>query len=404
MIEYQVISRKIENEKRLVVLFFFSFLLCFIRQTSLIACIVSILIIAYFLIEYDIEKTKFDYFLFLIGRLKLERQLMNAKIYVRLNSRKTGNIYVKLPKIHILRQSEFKIWIQIELAIDNYNILKEFDFSPIFKGYRQMRVLDTIGRESIIFELEKVDYDRQFKFRNIREIVEQNWDVSKISIDKNTEINTLNHILLSGQTGSGKTYALLYLLLILAVRNAEISVCDPKNSDLAELSKKLKMESKTSATDIVKEVKNVYLEMEKRKKQRIKENWPISTTAIDNGLNLRILVVDEFASLQLKLQKKELDELLKYIYQIILEGRALSCFVILGMQQANATVIPTSLREQFGSIFVLGNSGEQTFNVAFQEKADNLPKFPLKAGEGWLVQNTDIEPKFVRFPFLEFLI
>ena len=50
-----------------------------------------------------------------------------------------------------------------------------------------MRVIDTIGRESIIFELEKVDYDRQFKFRNIREIVEQNWDVSKISIDKNTE-------------------------------------------------------------------------------------------------------------------------------------------------------------------------------------------------------------------------
>ena len=127
MIEYQVISRKIENEKRLVVLFFFSFLLCFIRQTSLIACIVSILIIAYFLIEYDIGRTKFDYFLFLIGRLKLERQLMNAKIYVRLNSRKTGNIYVKLPKIHILRQSEFKIWIQIELAIDNYNILKELN-------------------------------------------------------------------------------------------------------------------------------------------------------------------------------------------------------------------------------------------------------------------------------------
>lgn len=156
---------------------------------------------------------------------------------------------------------------QIELAIDNYNILKEFDFSPIFKGYRQMRVIDTIGRESIIFELEKVDYDRQFKFRNIREIVEQNWDISKIRIDKNTEINTLNHILLSGQTGSGKTYALLYLLLILAVRNAEISVCDPKNSDLAELSKKLKIESKTSATDIVKEVKNVYLEMEKRKKR-----------------------------------------------------------------------------------------------------------------------------------------
>ena len=57
-----------------------------------------------------------------------------------------------------------------------------------------MRVIDTIGRESIIFELEKVDYDRQFKFRNIREIVEQNWDVSKISIDKNTEIKHIKII------------------------------------------------------------------------------------------------------------------------------------------------------------------------------------------------------------------
>ncbi len=40
-------------------------------------------------------------------------------------------------------------------------------------------------------------------------------------------------------------------------------------------------------------------------KQRIKENWPISTTAVDNGLNLRILVVDEFGLVWLiKLQKR----------------------------------------------------------------------------------------------------
>ena len=67
----------------------------------------------------------------------------------------------------------------------------------------------------------------------------------------------------------------------------------------------------------------------KTEKQRIKENWPISTTAIDNRFKSANLVVDEFVSLKLKLQKKELDEPLKYIYQIILEGRALSCFVIL---------------------------------------------------------------------------
>ena len=62
-------------------------------------------------------------------------------------------------------------------------------------------------------------------------------------------------------------------------------------------------------------------------------------------------MIDEFTSLQLKLDKKELSELLNYLYQIILEGRALGVFVVLGLQQANATVLPTALREQFSSIF-----------------------------------------------------
>ena len=143
--------------------------------------------------------------------------------------------------------------------------------------------------------------------------------------------------------------------------------------------------------------------MERRKQQRQEENWAISSVATQNGLNLKILIIDEFASLQLKMDKKELSELLNYLYQIILEGRALGVFVILGLQQANATVLPTALREQFSSIFVLGNSGEQTKNVAFQEKAQKIPEFPLKTGEGWCLNSSEIDLRFVRFPYLLFL-
>ena len=115
------------------------------------------------------------------------------------------------------------------------------------------------------------------------------------------------------------------------------------------------------------------------------------------------MIIDEFVSLQLKLDKKELAELLSYLYQIILEGRALGVFVILGLQQANATVLPTALREQFSSIFVLGNSGEQTKNVAFQEKAQKIPDFPLKIGEGWCLKSSEISLRFICFPYLSFL-
>ena len=60
-----------------------------------------------------------------------------------------------------------------------------------------------------------------------------------IVIDRLTSINSFAHLLLTGQTGAGKTYALLYLLLCYRLRNADVSVCDPKISDLADLSKKI---------------------------------------------------------------------------------------------------------------------------------------------------------------------
>ena len=192
-------------------------------------------------------------------------------------------------------------------------------------------------------------------------------------------------------------------MLSYKTKKADVSVCDPKMSDLADLSKKLGCRSATSKDDIIEEVKETFLELERRKKKRIEENWAISSVATQNGFSLKILMIDEFASLQLKLDKKELSELLNYLYQVILEGRALGVFVILGMQQANATVLPTALREQFSSIFVLGNSGEQTKNVAFQEKAQKIPDFPLAIGEGWCLNSSEIDPRFVRFPNLLFL-
>ena len=60
---------------------------------------------------------------------------------------------------------------------------------------------------------------------------------------------------MTGQTGSGKTYGLLYLLLFYRMRNADVSVCDPKVSDLADLSKTMGSVSATSKNEIIEEVR-----------------------------------------------------------------------------------------------------------------------------------------------------
>lgn len=401
--DFQIISREKDLDKQLLLLLILSLFLLIIPFFRLVAFVIFLFVVIYFLCRFDLLKTKKDFFRFMISKIKLERELINAGFYVKLKSQKDGKIFVKLPKIEISRQSDFVILVKINSSIDNFEKLEKLDLSPVFEGFRQMKVSDTKERNQLIFQLEKLDFDRQLKIRTIDEIDDINWRSDLIVIDRLTSIKSNSHLLLTGQTGSGKTYGLLYLLLCYKIRNADVSVCDPKLSDLADLSKKLGYRSATFKDEIIEEVHQTFLELERRKQQRQQENWGISTTATQNGLNLKILIIDEFASLQLKMDKKELAELLNYLYQIILEGRALGVFVILGLQQANATVLPTALREQFSSIFVLGNSGEQTKNVAFQEKAQKIPNFPLKIGEGWCLNSSEISLRFICFPYLLFL-
>lgn len=401
--DFRIISKEKELDKQLLLLLIFSLLLLIIPIFRFISIVILILTCSYYLFRFDFLKTKKDFFNFMIAKIKLERELINAGFYVKLQSQKDGKIFVKLSKVQIFRKSDFSIIVKINSSIDNFEKMEKLDLSPVFEGYRQMRVSNTKERNQLIFKLEKIDFDRQIKIRKIDEIADINWRSDLIVIDRLTSVSAFSHKLLTGQTGAGKTYALLYLLLFYKIKNADVSVCDPKLSDLADLGKKLGCKSATSKIEIMEEIKQSLSEMERRKQRREEENWEISTTATQNGLNLKILIIDEFASLQLKLDKKELAELLNYLYQIILEGRALGVFVILGMQQANATVLATALREQFSSIFVLGNSGEQTKNVAFQEKAQKIPEFPLKTGEGWCLNSSEIDLRFVRFPYLLFL-
>ena len=401
--DFQIISKEKELDKQLLMLLILSLLLLIIPFFRPIAFVILGFIVIYFLWRFDFIKTKKDFFRFMIYKIRLERELIDSRFYVKLRSQKDGRIFVKLPKIEILQKSDFIIIVKIGCSIENFERLENLDLSPIFSGYRQMIVSNDIERDKIVFELEKINFDRQLKIESIEEIEQINEKSDQIVIDRLTSINANSHLLLTGQTGSGKTYGLLYLLLFYRMRNADVSVCDPKVSDLADLSKTMGCASATSKNEIIEEVRQTFLEMERRKQQRQQEDWKISTTATQNGLNLKILIIDEFASLQLKLDKKELAELLGYLYQIILEGRALGVFVILGLQQANATVLPTALREQFSSIFVLGNSGEQTKNVAFQEKAQKIPNFPLSVGEGWCLNSSEISLRFICFPYLSFL-
>lgn len=386
------------------IIFILSFALLLVPGLFISWLLSLFFLLYYFDKRFMIFSFKKDFLKFMMLKIRLERELVESGFGIRIScADNKKKMIFRAPVVKLEKVSAKKIRVFVGVSINSILSMKKLDLSPLLNGWRQVRVSTNRGNDFVIYELESLEYDRQFIFKSISDVVSKNKDFKKILIDEQTFISTFSHILISGQTGAGKSYALLYLLIIYSLKKATISVCDPKFSDLADFSRMLKISSFSAPSLIVEEVRKVFEEMENRKRKRISEGWKIGTTATDNGLELRILVIDEFASLQMKLDKKELADLMKYLNQIILEGRGLGVFVVIGMQQANSSILPTALREQFSAIFVLGNSGVQTFNVAFQDKARDLPDFVLEVGEGWLMKNGEVDPVLIRFPRLDFL-
>ena len=71
------------------------------------------------------------------------------------------------------------------------------------------------------------------------------------------------------------------------------------------------------------------------------------------------------------------------------------------MQQANAQVVPTQIREQLVNKLVMGSSDEQTYVTAFgQSSASEVLAMAVKPGQGWLMTEGKLKPVFVRLPWL----
>lgn len=214
---FQIISKEKELDKQLLLLFILSFLLFLVPVLRFISLIILLFIVFYFLFRFDFLKTKKDFFSFMIAKIKLERELINSGFYVKLKSYKEKQIFVRLPKIELLRQSDFVILVKINSSIDNFDRLEKLDFSPVFEGYRQMGVSNVRERNQLVFQLEKIDFDRQLKVRTIDEIDDINWRSDLIVIDRLTSVSAFSHLLLTGQTGSNRIRQNLWFALFIVI-------------------------------------------------------------------------------------------------------------------------------------------------------------------------------------------
>lgn len=206
------------------------------------------------------------------------------------------------------------------------------------------------------------------------------------------------HVLWSGRTSGGKTVAAKCLIgrsILLAppeLQPVEVTVLDPKQDiDFAYLEGKPHFYSGDMAPLGFNDFYNQYIA---RKEKR------------DTTSNLKILFVDEFASLvNLIEDRKEREAVQKKLALLLMLSRSRHFSIQLATQQPSAQIFGTSgsaSREQFGAVCLLGDSGSETQQMLFDgDSRERMKEFgPIGGrGVGWLSINGGLAQP-VRVPFV----
>lgn len=341
--------------------------------------------------------------------IRLRHDLLDAGVCIRRKWPLFG-FFDQLPQFKIVLHDGYRtatLRIRNSIRIDKK--LDEVDLSAALQGYIVERHYSSLDRNYYIYELVDARANYKHVFSSPDELL--SWSLKKassyeIAIDDRTTI-PIAHCLLTGGTGSGKTQGINMLMVSALARNAELTYCDPKMAGIYSFGIAHSPERTGYAfEEIYRLLKMFVCDMGERKKQM----QELLRDGVDDdyrafGLAPHIIVIDEFSALAYKKTtrpKAERDEFDANLAAVLLQGRQLGFFVWIAMQQANAQLVSTSMRDQFQFRCVLGAAREQTYVTCFDAGAD-IPKRKYGPGEGVYETATDNVARMVWFPHLKWL-
>lgn len=184
------------------------------------------------------------------------------------------------------------------------------------------------------------------------------------------------HLLLAGNSGTGKTYLLMSIIHKMQNETSreKIFICDGKFDELKHISSRMGLSMIAQDIEQLKyfiEIVNDVME------ERYKNN--------DTDGDAIFLVIDEFASLSLVIEKKEFNELNRIIKNIILKGRAANIHVLIAMQRASSDAIDLSIRDNTSVRIGLGNLSVENYKMVFGENKSENELLNRKIGEGYIL-------------------
>lgn len=212
----------------------------------------------------------------------------------------------------------------------------------------------------------------------------------------------LPHLLVTGGTGAGKTYFILAVLKGLlngTCTKEDVYIADPKNTDLADL-EGIFPNVYSQKNGIAMVVNRFKADMMKRSTE-MKEmsNYRMGSNYRSLGLSPKFLIFDEFvAYMEMLSDFKEREKVLSNVKQIVMLGRQVGFFMIVGMQRPDAKYLADGIRDQFHFRIALGKNSDVGYSMMFSE-ADKKFTYKTKKGFGYVDSGKGVISEFYS-PFI----
>lgn len=199
------------------------------------------------------------------------------------------------------------------------------------------------------------------------------WNIAKVP-----------HALIVGGTGGGKSYFIQILLRAFAKMGADIRIGDAKYSDLLDM-KKFFPHVYGDPKEISNMVKATVQEMNDRYKYvKTLDNYKSGKDFTYYKLKPIVLILDEYVAwISSYTVKKERDEILSDLRQIILKGRQVGVIGIFATQRPDAEFLKGDIRDQLGLRVTLGEMSDDGYKMAFGKLSQVLMNKEIK-GRGYI--------------------
>ena len=301
-------------------------------------------------------------------RQMLARMVMTQGYYVsEMVDRREKIVY--FPKIYYRLENEH-LYLRFPLRLEK--------FQDVFLALApSLEVAFSSDLYKKTTEKEYVCYELLYMPSNLRTtLASLKYDKKTIEVMRGIkwEFAKVPHALITGGTGSGKTFLLNSIIWSFARLGADLVICDPKNSDLSKLRYVNTFEKRVyvESAQIVGAIRRFRQDMDKRMvdfEERTGERAGLNYYDLD--YKPQVLVIDEYNSLVGSLRRdfQMLKDVEEHISRIVMLGRQLGFFVVIGMQRPDGEYIHTAVRDNLGFRVALGAMSSAGYSMMFGESS-----------------------------------